>query len=422
MRVSRVALALALALAALRATPASAFSAGAGSCEHAGVAHGVERMKTGGEAFEIRIGGSGLDVPGATIPLEIRGARKFKGFLLRVTTEDGRAVGSFGEDMPSGTRTADGCERFATHALGHSRGYTSTVMPWIVPELRVGTVVRFEATIVEAYETWYAIERTAKTGEGTRDEDVAFDEDRMPVRAPGTGARAPSEDKAMEGGWRRAPQGEREAKREAEAPTRKVRDRVEDKRARVQSEDRARRRRLSDATLVHGALMGIAWLVLSPGATLVARHWKKYDPWWFRVHRNSQVAAVALTIVAAYVIISARGWSKSWGRHGKIGMCVLLLGGAQAGLGFIRKSVPRPEFRRWHRYLGVGTGVLAAYNCSIGADIARRHDLRWDPTSPAIGAPRLVNLCLFVLVVSAAVLESQRAQTMRARKSSRSMV
>ena len=63
----------------------------------------------------MKIGDSGVNVPGATIPVEIRGVRPFRGFLLRpVDGNTGEAIGAFGADMPSGTRTMATCPAFAT--------------------------------------------------------------------------------------------------------------------------------------------------------------------------------------------------------------------------------------------------------------------------------------------------------------------
>ena len=93
---SRAAFAVALATlvgAFAAIDPARAFGAGAGSCEHLGVGHGVERLEPEEGIFWLKIGDSGVNVPGATIPVEIRGVRPFRGFLLRpVDGNTGEAI------------------------------------------------------------------------------------------------------------------------------------------------------------------------------------------------------------------------------------------------------------------------------------------------------------------------------------------
>ena len=161
--------------------------------------------------------------------------------------------------------------------------------------------------------------------------------------------------------------------------------------------------RLSDARLIHGAIMIVAWLFLSPWASLLARYGRDFDSWWFRAHRNAQCVAIALTAFSAYIITTARGWEKPWGPHGKYGLLVIALGFAQGYMGFIRKTLPRINFQRWHRTLGVATTVLAIRNCIIGAGMIQLFESH-DVTSPASGFPRVVNLCVFVLAITTGVV------------------
>lgn len=404
-RPSRAAFAVALAMCVATIAGidlARAFGAGAGSCEHLGVGHNVEKLEPEEGIFWLKIGDSGVNVPGATIPVEIRGMRPFRGFLLRpVDGATGEAIGAFGADMPSGTQTMATCPAFATHTHSHVVGYASTVMPWIVPHgLQKGSVVRFELTLVESYERWYDLSREFVVGGDGHDDDVAFDESRRVIpgepRAPGE-TRAPDDVHAP---------GEVRAPSRVQAP--KVRDAwrenrdVGDARS-VKTE--IDKQRLSDARLIHGALMVVAWLFLSPGASLLARYGRDFDSWWFRAHRNAQCVALALTAFSAYIITTARGWEKPWGPHGKYGLLVIALGLAQGYMGFIRKTLPRVNFQRWHRALGVATTVLAIRNCIIGAGMIRLFESH-DVTSPASGFPRVVNLCVFALAITTGVLES----------------
>ena len=155
--------------------------------------------------------------------------------------------------------------------------------------------------------------------------------------------------------------------------------------------------RLSDARLIHGAIMVVAWLFLSPWASLLARYDHDFDSWWFRAHRNAQCVAIALTAFSAYIITTARGWEKPWGPHGKYGLLVIALGFAQGYMGFIRKTRrPGINFQRWHRTLGVATTVLAIRNCIIGAGMIQLFESH-DVTSPASGFPRVAEPLRFVL-------------------------
>ena len=153
--------------------------------------------------------------------------------------------------------------------------------------------------------------------------------------------------------------------------------------------------RLSDARLIHGAIMVVAWLFLSPWASLPARYGRDFDSWWFRAHRNAQCVAIASTAFSAYIITTARGW-ENLGVRTKVRSPRHRARFAQGYMGFIRKTLPRINFQRWHRTLGVATTVLAIRNCIIGAGMIQLFESH-DVTSPASGFPRVVNLCAFVL-------------------------
>ena len=88
-RARTVAIVIALACVARAAPVARAYSSRAGSCEHAAVSHGPEGPTAGDGAYALRLGAPGVNVPGATVAVELRGARAFKGFLIRPFTTDG---------------------------------------------------------------------------------------------------------------------------------------------------------------------------------------------------------------------------------------------------------------------------------------------------------------------------------------------
>ena len=391
------------------AREARAYSMRAGSCEHAAVSHGPEGPTAGDGAYALRLGAPGVNVPGATIAVELRGARAFKGFLVRpVRADNDEGIGAWGAAMPLGATTHGECPTFATHTSWHQRGVTSTVMPWIVPALAKGETVRFEVTVVESYSRWFSFETTFMKGasEGAGDTSVTFDASRAvaddgEVRAPdGSRASAGGDDgrSAGRGGGGGGGGGAATLGDEASADE-----------------------TLSNARFVHGVLMGLAWLVISPVASLLARYGRRFDNWWFNTHLNAQCAAVALTALSSYLIIHVRGWDKPWGPHGKYGMMVLVAGALQVYGGFKRKSVPRPAFKVWHRALGVGTGALAAYNCNVGATMFARME-GMDPTSAVSGAPRIVKLLVVVILGTGVVLERQRRVAFGRLKSTKFMV
>jgi cytochrome bd-type quinol oxidase subunit 1 len=68
--------------------------------------------------------------------------------------------------------------------------------------------------------------------------------------------------------------------------------------------------------------MAVAWLFFAPSGVLVARHGKASKT-WFSTHRASGMAVAALTLLSAWYIISVRGWSTPWGKHGKTGGVIL---------------------------------------------------------------------------------------------------
>ena len=389
----------ALVALALVARCARAFSGGAGACAHASVGHGTARATPRrDDDVVVRVGEVAR---GATVAVEIRARAPFRGFLLRARDGDGgEALGEFdARAMPRGTRVKSDCgsNAFATHD-GSTGATTSVVVPWLAPRDAFDSV-RFEATVVEDYSTWYAVERDAKRGfGGDVDDDAARRLREAREASASDGARAPSVDAALAGGWR--------------APRANGAD------ARAET---ARARRLGAARLAHGSLMGLAWLILSPGASLAARYGRRFDPWWFRAHRAAQSAAVALSVVAACVIVAARGWSKPWGPHGRRGAAVVALASAQACAGYVRKSLPRADFRKWHRGVGIVTTVIATYNCVTGASMLARLESS-DATSA--GAPRSVALCVFATAACAALCEAQRRRAVRRLmgKSSKSMV
>ena len=219
-------------LALARAPPANAYSSLAGSCDHAGVVHGMDRIapQPGTGGYTLKIGHPGVNVPGATVPVALSGDEAHKGFLVYAVLEDAvnddarragkdagkeKHVGSWDDAaMPDGAQTHPHCTHAATHDAFHNTGIVTDTLPFIVPmDLKPGARVTFKVTVVRDYETWFAFESEAYIvgdARGAGEGDITFEsqsETTTTTHAPGTRARpkkrrAPGLGKAVEGGWR----------------------------------------------------------------------------------------------------------------------------------------------------------------------------------------------------------------------------
>ena len=160
-------------LALARLAPATAYSSLAGSCDHAGVVHGMDQIapQPGTGGYTLKIGHPGVNVPGATVPVALSGDEAHKGFLVYAVLEDdapssaGRVekeitVGSWDDAaMPDGAQTHPQCAHAATHDAFHNAGIVTDLLPFVVPEdLRKGARVTFKVTVVRDYETWFAFD------------------------------------------------------------------------------------------------------------------------------------------------------------------------------------------------------------------------------------------------------------------------
>ena len=192
-RMRRASVARVVALALL-ARCARAFSGGAGACAHASVGHGTRATPRAREDVVVRVG---RVARGTTVAVEIRARAPFRGFLLRATrAASGEALGAFdARAMPRGTRVKSDCgsNAFATHD-GSTDATTSVVVPWMAPD-DAFDAVRFEATVVEDYNTWYAVERDVACGQGgdvDADANARLDEAREANASDGARARRAS--------------------------------------------------------------------------------------------------------------------------------------------------------------------------------------------------------------------------------------
>ena len=169
---------------------ARAYSSLAGSCDHAGVFHGVDRVEpqAGEGGYDLRLGHPGVNVPGATVPVLLTGAEKHKGMLVFAVNQDETAtLGAWdASEMPDGCQVHPHCSHAATHDAFHNTGIVDDAIPWIVPaDLTPGTVVRFKITVVRDYETWYAFEREFVVGSAAGAGDPALKLSSSRSGAPG---------------------------------------------------------------------------------------------------------------------------------------------------------------------------------------------------------------------------------------------
>ena len=274
-------------LALARLAPATAYSSLAGSCDHAGVVHGMDQIapQPGTGGYTLKIGHPGVNVPGATVPVALSGDEAHKGFLVYAVLEDAvnddadagdvgskeLHVGSWDDAaMSDGAQTHPHCAHAATHDAFHNTGIVTDILPFIVPmDLKSGARVTFKVTVVRDYETWFAFESEAYVvgdarGAGDGDITFFFSDDATQERsnpsetttthAPGTRARprpkknkrAPGLGKAVEGGWRAPSRTTREDEEgKTAAPTSVGRTRVRGSPSRVIDHVRACFRRRS---------------------------------------------------------------------------------------------------------------------------------------------------------------------------------
>ena len=421
--------------------PVNAYSSVAGSCEHAGVVHGIDAAppQRGDGGYKLRIGHPGVNVPGATVPVVLTGAEPHKGFLVYAVDDDEtKPLGGWDNAaMPDGCQAHPQCSHAATHDAFHNTGIVTDVLPWIAPaeasDLAKDSVIKFKVTVVRDYETWFAFEQTFVVGteEGAGEKGLTLAE---PGRAPranggggGGGVRAPSKGAAVLGGWdgkstggdepapvtqpairpheragpargrRRRKSKDELGKRRGEGSRRRPpqirrrRSKGPDGSRRTPRRARASARGAARARARHGSRVARRGAVRR-----VHRSTRTQKEVVVQYHRNANAGVAAATLVGAALVLDARGWSTPWGPHGKIGATVCALVAVQTLAGFWRKSSARPTWAKWHRIVGVGTWALGAYNCTTGAAM-----LAWMETDQAWERPTAWALLLAWIAVGA---------------------
>jgi hypothetical protein len=123
----------------------------------------------------------------------------------------------------------------------------------------------------------------------------------------------------------------------------------------------------------HGSLMFIAWFVIIPIGSYIARYLKKY-PWWFNVHRIIQGFAM-IAADAAFIIALTMVSVHFDTPHKIIGLIITIIGTSQPIIGIMadklfdpaRKGTPIfPDKTHW--ILGWGSLALALVNIGLGLD------------------------------------------------------
>ncbi|KAI8615913.1 hypothetical protein BC830DRAFT_1168231 [Chytriomyces sp. MP71] len=143
--------------------------------------------------------------------------------------------------------------------------------------------------------------------------------------------------------------------------------------------------------LVHGALMFVAWAVLTPLAIFIGRYMKtRLERIWFPLHTMLLTLGVGgLTISALVCVEIARGGLDSTafsrnGVHGILG-AVIIFGAYpfQILLGVISNALYRPTRMRipwWdylHHWTGRFLGLAAMINCYLGINLWSNGALGW---------------------------------------------
>ena len=137
-----------------------------------------------------------------------------------------------------------------------------------------------------------------------------------------------------------------------------------------------------DMHLLHGALMIVAWLVLAPTASLVARALRfglLAAPNWFNTHWVLHTIASLLFLWAVIMAITRFDSQNIPNGHKEIGLAMIALWAAQVMLGLLRPDKHgevrfgfvqpswRPQFQIAHRVLAAVCLACAMSNCVTGA-------------------------------------------------------
>jgi len=155
--------------------------------------------------------------------------------------------------------------------------------------------------------------------------------------------------------------------------------------------------------VIHGGLMFVAWGVLVPLSSWLARHWKKFS-WWFHVHRIINSIAIICVGVAFILIcdVTIKHFSTA---HMIIGLIIVISVFIQPFIGLVADRLyarwmdrnPGKDFRPFtpiwpdkiHWIVGWGTLLLALINILLGI-------LLYDPTATSVIVIYIVYGCIII--------------------------
>jgi len=127
----------------------------------------------------------------------------------------------------------------------------------------------------------------------------------------------------------------------------------------------------------HGSLMFIAWCLIIPFGSFVARYLKNKG-WWFNVHRGFNTLAMLLMVIAFILAVKFTVAQHFGTWHKGIGIVVMILGFAQPFIGTLAdlwfdikritdSNTSTPVYPDTvHMILGYGTWLLALANILLG--------------------------------------------------------
>ncbi len=159
-----------------------------------------------------------------------------------------------------------------------------------------------------------------------------------------------------------------------------------------------------DPLLIHGVLMGVAWLVLLPAGVLIARFFKvtKSQDWpaeldnrfWWDSHRWLNYSGVGLATLGFFLIWKAQDGLQLVTWHGSLGLATFALGWLQVISAWLRGSTGGPNekgadpadprtwrgdhfdmtlrrrlFEAWHKHIGYLALMLAVPTIWLGLDL-----------------------------------------------------
>jgi len=131
---------------------------------------------------------------------------------------------------------------------------------------------------------------------------------------------------------------------------------------------------LTDAAkfkLTHGVMMLCGWGVLLPAGVLGARFLRHWDPFWYRLHRNTQIVGVTIATVGLIIALTQLGpiETSSGGAHAILGLVVSAIGLFQPLNGFLRPHKGGAHRHLWevvHKWGGRLALILAAPTIIMG--------------------------------------------------------